>query len=57
MQIGMIFSGTYFTGRVEILGIDEVVYFDAGTWEFPEMKFHLNKVEKYTGLEITRLLV
>jgi len=35
--------------------IDEVVFFDAGSWEFPQMKAHINKVEKYTGLKITRL--
>jgi len=34
---------------------DEVVYFDAGTWEFPEMAEHIDKVEKYTGINITRL--
>jgi 3'-phosphoadenosine 5'-phosphosulfate sulfotransferase (PAPS reductase)/FAD synthetase len=35
--------------------IDEVVYFDAESWEFPEMHEHINKVEQYTGLKITRL--
>lgn len=35
--------------------IDEVVYFDAGNWEFPGMADHIDKVEKYTGLKITRL--
>lgn len=35
--------------------IDEVVFFDAGSWEFPEMTDHVNRVEKYTGVKITRL--
>ncbi|MDA3910973.1 MAG: phosphoadenosine phosphosulfate reductase family protein [Bacteroidales bacterium] len=35
--------------------IDEVVWFDAETWEFPEMQRHIDKVEVYTGLKITRL--
>jgi len=35
--------------------IDEVIFFDAGTWEFPEMREHIEKVEKYTGLKITTL--
>jgi len=35
--------------------IDEVVFFDAGSWDFPEMRHHIDKVEKYTGVKITRL--
>lgn len=34
---------------------DEIVYFDAGTWEFEQMRDHINKVEKYIGQKITRL--
>lgn len=35
--------------------IDEVVFFDTGSWEFPEMTNHINRVEKYTGVKIVRL--
>lgn len=35
--------------------IDEVVFFDAGSWEFPQMRNHIEKVEKYTGLKITKI--
>ncbi len=34
--------------------IDEVVMFDTG-WEFPEMYEHIEKVKRFTGLEITTL--
>ena len=34
--------------------IHSVVFFDTG-WEFPEMKAHIGKLEKYTGLEFIRL--
>jgi 3'-phosphoadenosine 5'-phosphosulfate sulfotransferase (PAPS reductase)/FAD synthetase len=34
---------------------DEIVYFDSGFWEFPEMKKHLKQVEEYTGRKIIRL--
>lgn len=35
--------------------IDEVIFFDAGSWEFPQMRQHIDDVEKYTGLKITRI--
>ena len=34
--------------------VADVVFFDAG-WEFPEMYEHLEKLENFTGLKITRL--
>jgi 3'-phosphoadenosine 5'-phosphosulfate sulfotransferase (PAPS reductase)/FAD synthetase len=34
--------------------IDDVVYFDT-CWEFPEMEQHINKLERDTGIKITRL--
>lgn len=34
--------------------IHSVVFFDTG-WEFPEMIEHVDKLEKYTGIEIVRL--
>ena len=34
--------------------IHSVVFFDTG-WEFPEMKAHIDKLEKYTGLDFIRL--
>ena len=34
--------------------IHSVVWFDTG-WEFPEMYPHIEKLEKYTGLEVKRL--
>lgn len=34
--------------------VDEVLFFDTG-WEFPEMYDHLDKLERKTGLKITRL--
>jgi len=34
--------------------IHSVVFFDTG-WEFPEMHEHIDKLEKYTGIEIVRL--
>ena len=34
--------------------IDEAVFFDTG-WEVPEMYEHIDRVEKQTGLKITRL--
>ena len=33
---------------------DEVVYFDAGSWEWPEMAIHIEKVEQYTGIKIKK---
>ena len=34
--------------------VDEAVFFDTG-WEFPEMYEHLDRLERDTGIEITRL--
>jgi len=34
--------------------IHSVVFFDTG-WEFPEMHDHIDKLEKYTGLEFVKL--
>jgi 3'-phosphoadenosine 5'-phosphosulfate sulfotransferase (PAPS reductase)/FAD synthetase len=34
--------------------IHSVVFFDTG-WEFPEMIEHIDKIEKYTGLDVVRL--
>lgn len=34
--------------------VADVVFFDTG-WEFPEMYEHLEKLEAFTGLKITRL--
>ncbi len=34
---------------------DEIVYFDPGSWEFPQMKTHIKKVEKYINRKITRV--
>jgi len=34
--------------------IQSVVFFDTG-WEFPEMIEHIDKLEKYTGLDFVRL--
>lgn len=34
--------------------VDEIVFFDTG-WEFPQMYDHLDRVERETGLTITRL--
>jgi 3'-phosphoadenosine 5'-phosphosulfate sulfotransferase (PAPS reductase)/FAD synthetase len=34
---------------------DEIVYFDPGPWEFPQMKRHINCVEKHISHEIIRL--
>jgi len=31
---------------------DAVVYFDCGTWEFPQMAEHIKKVESYIGIKI-----
>ncbi len=36
--------------------IHSVVFFDTG-WEFPEMIDHIDKLEKYTGLEFVRLKI
>jgi len=35
--------------------IDEIRYFDCGSWEFPQMKRHISKVEKYINRPIKRL--
>lgn len=35
--------------------IDEIRYFDCGSWEFPEMREHIDLVEKYIGREIRRM--
>lgn len=35
--------------------IDDIVYFDCGDWEFPQMAEHIRQVERYIGREITRL--
>lgn len=35
--------------------IDEIRYFDCGSWEFPQMKKHINKVEEYIEKPIIRL--
>ena len=34
--------------------VADVMFFDTG-WEFPEMYEHLEKLETFTGLKITRL--
>lgn len=34
--------------------VEDIVFFDTG-WEFPEMYEHLEKLEAFTGLKITRL--
>ena len=34
--------------------IHSAVFFDTG-WEFPEMVDHIDKLEKYTGVDIVRL--
>ena len=35
--------------------IDEIVYYDAETWEFPQMHEHMQEVANKTGLPVTRL--
>ena len=35
--------------------IDEIRYFDCGSWEFPQMIEHINKVEEYIKRPITRM--
>lgn len=35
--------------------IDDIVYFDCGDWEFPQMHEHIRQVERYIGREVTRL--
>jgi 3'-phosphoadenosine 5'-phosphosulfate sulfotransferase (PAPS reductase)/FAD synthetase len=35
--------------------IDDIVYFDCGDWEFPQMAEHIRQVEEYIGRQITRL--
>ena len=35
--------------------IDEIIYYDVETWEFPEMRNHIEKVEKLIERKITRL--
>ncbi|GAH74603.1 unnamed protein product [marine sediment metagenome] len=34
--------------------IHEIRYFDSGSWEYPQMREHVDKVEKYIGRPITR---
>jgi 3'-phosphoadenosine 5'-phosphosulfate sulfotransferase (PAPS reductase)/FAD synthetase len=34
---------------------DEIIYFDVGSWEFPEMRKHIEKVERYINRKITKL--
>jgi len=35
--------------------IDDIVYFDCGDWEFPQMHEHIRQVERHIGREVTRL--
>lgn len=35
--------------------IDDIVYFDCGDWEFPQMAEHIGQVEEYIGRQITRI--
>lgn len=35
--------------------IDEIRYFDCGSWEFPQMKKHIDKVENYINRPINRM--
>jgi len=35
--------------------IDKILWFDAETWEFPQMYDHIKSVEKYIGMKITRV--
>ena len=35
--------------------IDEIRYFDCGSWEFPQTQKHISKVEKYINRPIKRL--
>lgn len=35
--------------------LDKILYFDAGTWEFPQMKAHIDKVEKTLNVKIDRI--
>lgn len=35
--------------------VDDIVYFDCGDWEFPQMHEHINQVEQYIGRKVTRL--
>lgn len=35
--------------------IDEIIWFDCDTWEFPQMKTHVDKVSKFINREITIL--
>lgn len=35
--------------------IDEIRYFDCGSWEFPEMADHINKVQTIIPISITRM--
>jgi len=37
------------------MDIDEVRYFDCGTWEFPQIHDHIEKVEKYINMPVTRM--
>lgn len=34
--------------------IDDIIYFDTG-WEYPEMEEHIEKIERLSGLNITKL--
>lgn len=35
--------------------IHSVVYFDSGTWEWPQMHTHIDKLESYVGMKFVRL--
>ena len=35
--------------------VDDIIYFDCGDWEFPQMHEHINQVEQYIGRKVTRL--
>lgn len=35
--------------------LDEIVYFDEGTWAFPEMRAHISLMEQKYGIKVTRL--
>lgn len=35
--------------------IDEIRFFDAGTWDYPHLADHINKVEKYIKIPIHRM--
>ena len=35
--------------------VDDIIYFDCGDWEFPQMREHIEQVERHIGQKITRL--